>query len=125
MAEITLEHLWSAPVDDLSDTLALAVTAEGEVRDDGADVRRGANGRDRVVRTPGETVEISFEAVHVARADYATIVARLGVLQLFRDARGRAFSGVIISVQGDEWPADQLLERVSFSVRSATWSEIV
>jgi len=123
---ITLTELFAAPVSDLSDTLSLRVRTETDQVVSPATIRRYAAGRDRIVTTPGETRRVTFTAVNVPRTDYDTLTGRLGVLQLFREPRGRRVWGTIIEIGGEEWRARaDTLGSVQFTVISASYDEAV
>lgn len=126
MTTLTLTELWVAPVSDLSDTVTVDVRTESETYETPSTIRRYAGGRDRIISTPGETVTVPFTALNVDRDDWLALRALVGVLCLFREPRGRAIYGMIASVSGDEWRArETTLGSVSFTVISATYSEIV
>lgn len=123
---LSLTGLWMAPVGDLADILWLKISTEQETATTSAGVRRYAGGRDRIISTPGRSQTVPFTAVDADRATWDELNARLGVLQLFRDSRGRAIYGMIAAVAGVEWNVDPTtLEDISFAVQSVTYSEIV
>ena len=126
MPILTLTSLWMAPVSALSDTLSLPISSESESTDSPAQVRRYAGGRDRLISTPGGSITMSVTARNVTRTVYQELQSRVGVLQLFREPRGRSYAGVIQSVSADEWQyPESPVGDVSFSYTSVSYSEIV
>lgn len=126
MTTLDLTTLCIAPVSDLSDIIELDISSESDAVESPAQVRRYAGGRDRVVTSPGETRTITVTARNVDRDTYLDLLDRVGVLQLFREPRGRRTYGIVRQVNGDEWifPAEPVGD-VSFSYTSVTVSEIV
>jgi hypothetical protein len=126
MTTLDLTALLMAPVSDLSDIIELDISSESDAVESPARVRRYAGGRDRVISTPGETRTISITARNVDRDTYLDLLDRVGVLQLFREPRGRRTYGIIQQVNGDEWvyPVEPVGD-VMFSYTSVTESEVV
>lgn len=123
---IDLVDLWIAPVGDLDDTANIRVRTESDTVTTETEIRRYAGGRDRIVTRPGQSRRLQFTAVNLDRADYNTLVDRLGTLQLFREPRGRRVYGTMVGVSGDEWRArETTLGSVTITVDSSTYSEVV
>ena len=116
-----------APASDLSDVLLLPPSTESATVTAPVSIRRYAGGRDRVVSSPGRTDTITVTFKGMSRSNYHALVELVGAstLVLFRDQRTRRIWGVAAGVSGSELRGPDLLESVTFTITSATVSEIV
>lgn len=126
MASLTLDRMWinlaSAP--DTYVTIRQASWPETYAVP--AEVRRMANGRDRLVTSPGATTAVQVSAPFVDYATWRSLKTSFsGVVVLLRDGRGFREWGVIANVTGNPDRATQNLRDVSFDFTRITWSEAV
>jgi hypothetical protein len=122
---LTLTSVAIAPASDLSDVLLVGQYAQTADLSTPVTVRRYAGGRDRLVTTPGSTTTTSVSFRYLDRATYGRLLDLVGSMVLFRDQRQRRIWGVIGDLSATEFIARDLLEDVSFTITSATVSEIV
>ena len=125
MTTLDLTKMCLAPASDLTDVLLLGQYAESSGDSTMVDVRRYANGRDRVISTPGSSVSVSVSFRYVSRANFASMQDLVGSMVLFRDQRTRRVWGVFGDLSATELSQQDLLEDVSFTLTSATVSEVV
>jgi hypothetical protein len=125
MTTLTLTSVAIAPASDLSDVVFVGQYAQTADLSTAATVRRYAGGRDRVVTTPGATSSSSVSFRYMDRPTYGALLDLVGTLVLLRDQRQRRIWGVIGNLSATEFIALDLLEDVSFTITSATVSEIV
>ena len=125
MTTLDMTQVSLAPISDTSSVLLLGQFAESVEVAAPATVRRYAGGRDRMVSSPGESTSVQMSCRFITRATYLSLLDLVGSAVLLRDQRGRVTAGVLGSVSATEWPVSDLLESITFSVGSISWSEIV
>lgn len=125
MTTLTLTSVTIAPADDPSDLLTVDQYSETADLTAPTSVRRYAGGVDRLVSSPGRSTSVRVSFRYMARATYQSLAELVGEVVLFRDQRGRAVWGVIGALSATEFIASDLLEDVSFTLASVSYSEIV
>jgi len=126
MTILNMELASFAPLSDLSGVLLICQSDESHTESSPVAVRTYANGRRRVISTPGGMESVSLSFGKLSRADYAALTALKGTPVLFRDQRQRRVFGVFASITGNEvanrpdWVFD-----VSVTIEEISYSEIV
>ncbi len=125
MASTTLDFLYIHLASDPATFITFDLDAASARVDKLGAVYVGANGRRRAILTEGRDRVLSVALDQVDRSTVATLLGWIeeGRTLLYRDPRGRAAWGVVLSISITEvWP-DSL--SVSFEFREVTYSEEV
>ena len=125
MTTLTLTETSISPLADLTDIHLLGQYSESEDVIGTAEVRMYANGRRRVVTRTGRGNDLNISYRFVSRTEYNWLVSMVDSSILFRDQIGRVVYGVISLVSGSEYSVRDLVEDVTFTISSITYSEIV
>jgi len=115
-----------APLSDLSGVLLIAQSNESYTESSPITVRTYANGRRRVISTPGDLESVSLSFGKISRSDYAALTALKGIPVLFRDQRQRRVFGVFASIAGNEVAnRPDWVFNVSVTIEEITFDEAV
>lgn len=126
MTTITLEEAWFNLASDLSQYVALELSAESDVTTKRASLQSYTQGRRRSVTKVGTKKTISVEFAAATRAQAEQLEDWIGEVLLYRDPRGRRIFCQFFDAPVEEIPgADTDVVNVSLTLHEITYNETV
>ena len=124
MATVTLDRCWLSLASSPSTSTGFWTTARTDSRVTAGQVRRYANGRDRVITQAGTSTTLGVTARNLTPAQVALIDSWRGAVVLFRDLWGRKLYCTFFTVTVMDYQ-DRGGQDVALSLTQVSFSEAV